>query len=118
MQADLALRLDVQGLGYQFMVLRPDVKQNFPGRRFVVVKLSHEGAQHLFRIAFLAMAGEIGAVAPVLPGPEEKYLDAADAGLHMNGDNVRLGYIGHVDALVGLNMGQGAQAVPVDGGGL
>ena len=117
-QTDLALRLDTQRLGDQVMGFRPFVEQDLFRWRLVVIKLPHEGAQNLGRGPFLTMAGKIGPVAPILPSPEEEDLDAALPAFHMDGDDVGLGHAGHIDALMGLDMGQGAQAVAIDGSGL
>ena len=100
------------------MVFRPIVEQDFPWRRLVIIKLPHEGAQHLNRGQFASVAGEIGPVAPILPGPEEKYLNAALPRFHMNSDDVGIRHAGYIDGLVGLDMGQGAQTVAKNRGGL
>ena len=64
------------------------------------------------------MGWEIGPVAPVLARPEEEHLDTALASVHMYRDDIRFAYAGHVDALMGLDVGQGSQAVAVVGGSL
>ena len=65
-------------------------QQDQSRRRLVVVELRQEGAQHLLRRQRLFRAREIGAVALVLPGAEEKHLDAGIAALLMDGEHVGL----------------------------
>jgi hypothetical protein len=84
----------------------------------VVVELGEEGTQHLGRLQRRIGLGEIGAVAPVLPGAEEEHLDAALAALLVDGEDVRLLDALRVDALVRLDMGKGGEPVAVDRGAL
>ena len=62
------------------------------------------------------MAGEIGAVAEIAAGAEEEHLDAGLAAGLMGGDDVGVADLRDVDVLMGLDMGERAQAV-ADGAG-
>ena len=56
-------------------------QQNEARRRLVGIKLRHEGIEDLGRREAFVGARKIGAIAPVLKGPEEKDLDAELSGL-------------------------------------
>jgi hypothetical protein len=84
----LAIHADAQGLLEQRPVLEIVGDQDHPRRRLVVVELSDEGAKDLAGRQRRVGLGEIGAVAPVLPGAEEEHLDAGHAGIMMDGKHI------------------------------
>src|SRR5712671_3971407 len=86
-------------------------QQYQPRLRPVIVKLADKGGQHLLDHELRIVLREIGAVAPVLPAPEEEYLDAGlSAGL-MRGDHIGVLDAGDVDVLVALHQRESADAV-------
>ena len=114
----LPVGLQRQGLGQQLVFGRQQVDQQRAGRRLVVVELADEGGQHVGQRLGLVVAGEVGAVAPVLAGPVEEHLDRRLAGLLGGGDHVGVAQPGGVHALMVLHVGQRLQPVAVGGGGL
>src|SRR5260370_35638846 len=93
------------------------VGQQQPGWRFVGVELPDEGGQNVFDAKLSIMGRKIGAVAPVLPAAKEEYLDRSLATLLMGGDHVRIQDAVAIDILMGLNLGQGRNAVATQGSG-
>ena len=88
------------------------------GDRLVVVELGEERAQHFAGLEGRIGLREIGAVAPVLPGPEEEHLDAGLPAFLMDGEHVGLVDGLRVDALMRLHMRQCRQPVAENGGSL
>ncbi len=93
-------------------------EQDLPGGRFVVVELGKETFQDRSLFQRFVGLGEIGPVAPVLAGPEEEHLHAGLPAFLMDGEDVRLLHVVGIDALMGLDVRQGGQSVPVDRGAL
>ena len=89
--------------------------QDQPRWRPVVVELRNKGGQDLFRRERTVRPGEVGAIAPVLPGAEEKHLDAGKSALLMNGEHIGLLDATRIDALMRLNGGERGEPVAVDG---
>ncbi len=76
------------------------------GRRLVVVELGDERFQHLLDGKAFVGAREIGAVAPIVPGAEEKHLDAGLACLQMRGEHIGFLHTLRVDALARLDVAE------------
>src|ERR1700688_915705 len=74
-----------------------------PRRRLVIVELGEERGEHLARGQGTIGLGKITAIAPVLPGAEEEYLDAGKAALLMDGEDIGLLDAARVDALMRLD---------------
>src|SRR5260221_9800382 len=117
-QRDLALGADGQRLGDQLGLGERLAEQDQGRRRLVVVELADEGGEHLLDRQLPVVAGEIGTIAPILPTAEEEYLDRGLAAGLVGGDDVGVGDALHVDVLLTLDMGEGADAVADEGGGL
>src|SRR3546814_665443 len=66
----------------------------------------------------LVVAREVGAVAVVAPGAEEEHLDADLSALLLRGDDVGVVDALDIDVLMGLDLGQRADAVAEHGGAL
>ena len=86
--------------------------------RLVVIELRKKRAQHLAGGERAIGFGEIGAIAPVLPGAEEEHLDAAEAAGLMHGEHVGLLDAARIDALMRLHRRERGEPVAVDGGAL
>ncbi len=86
-------------------------KQNEARRRLVRVKLGQKGIEDLVWREALVGARKIGAIAPILIGPEKKDLDAELSGLFDDGENIRLFDGLGVDALRALDGGERGDAV-------
>ena len=100
----------------QFAVVDVVRDQDQPRARFVVIELGEEGAEDFAGRDRPVGFGEIGAIAPVLPGAEEKHLDAGKAALLMEGKNIGLLDPARIDALMRLDGGKRSQAVAIDRG--
>ena len=87
---DLAAGLGAERLGQQFLLLDVARQQDGAGDRLVVVELGEERAQHLAGLQRRIGLREIGAVAPVLAGPEEEHLDAGLPAFLVDGEDVGL----------------------------
>ena len=105
-------------LGEQLVLLDVVAEQDQLRHRLVVVELCQERAEHGGAVEALVGAREIGAVAPVLPGAEEEDLDDRLAALLVAGEEIGLLEGPRIDALRALDMGEGREAVAIDGGGL
>ena len=90
--------------------------QHQPRRRLIVVELRQECAQYFARVERAVGFGEIGAVAPVLPGAEEEDLDAAVAAGLMHGEDVGFLEGARIDALVRGNGGERGETIAIDRG--
>ena len=114
--ADLAGGLGRKRLGEQFARLRLVGEQDEARDGLVVVELRDEAFEDLLGAEGAVGLREIGAVAPVLAGAEEEYLDAGLAAFLVGGEDVglldRLG----VDRLFRCHVGERPEAVPVFGG--
>src|SRR6476659_10753224 len=77
-------------------------QQNELRRRFVVVELRHEGFEHFFHGERFVSAREISAVAPIVAGAEEEYLDRGLPGLLVGGAALKKNQSMQVYALVQL----------------
>ncbi len=108
---DPAAGMARQRLGKQRLFLDLLGQEHEIGDRFVVVELGEEGRQDLARGERAVGAREIGAVAPVLPGPEEEDLDAGLAALLGDAEDIRLFNALRIDALVGGDEAHGLDAV-------
>ena len=86
------------------------------GRLARFVELADEGRQHGGPVEILGVAGEIGAIAEVLPGAQEEHLHANLPALEVRGEDVGLVDRRQGDRLVRLDVGQRADAVAQDGG--
>src|SRR6266568_4250722 len=64
------------------------------------------------------MAGKIGPVAPILPAPEKEDLDRGLAARLMRRHDIGVCDALHIDVLLALDMGKGADAVADERGGL
>ena len=93
-------------------------KQDLPRHRLVVVELRQKGVQHLGARKLRIGLREIGAVAPVLAGAEEEHLDAGNAALVVDREDVGFLDTGRIDALVALHMRKRRKPVAVDRGAL
>jgi hypothetical protein len=85
---DLAVHSHAQCLGQQRPVLELVRHKDHARRGLVVVELADEGAENLAWGQRRVGLGEVGAVAPVLPGAEEEHLDTGHAGVVMNREHV------------------------------
>src|SRR3984893_5913077 len=93
-------------------------KENAARRRLVVIELRQERAQHFARFKRAIGTREVGAIAPVLPGAEEEYLDARVPALLVYADSIRLVDAARIDALVRLHRRERRKPVAVDRGAL
>ena len=93
-------------------------QQNEAWRRSIRIKLRDKGIEDFFRREALVGAWKIGAIAPVLKGPEEKDLDAKLSGLLGDGEHIRLFDGLWIDPLGALNGGERRDPVPQPGGAL
>ena len=79
------------------------------------IELAEERLQHFPFLEMRGVAGEIGAVAEVLSGAEEEYLDTGlPAGL-VGGDHVGLAEALDVDVLAPLDLRQRLDAIAIGG---
>ncbi len=115
---DLVAGARRQGLGEQSLFLDRVRKQDQTRARLVVVELGEERTEHFARLQRRVGLGEVGAVAPVLPGAEEEHLDAVLPAFLVDGEDVGLFHRLRVDALVALHVRKGREAVAIDGGAL
>ena len=113
---DAVAALGAQRLGEQRAVVDLVRDQDQPRTRLVVIELGEERGQNLAGRQRAVGSRKIGAIAPVLPGAEKEHLDAGEAALLMQGEDVRLLDAARIDALVRLNGRERGQAVAVDGG--
>ena len=86
-------------------------QQDQAGRFFIVVELGKEGFHNFRRFGPCPGFGVEIAVAPGLIGADEKHLHAGLTLIKVQGDHVRLGHAGGVDALGLLHLRQGFDAV-------
>ena len=105
-------------LGDQLPFLDLMAQQQQGGRRLVVVELGDEGRQHGDHVQVAVVRGKVGPVAVVAASAEEEHLDAGLAGVLGRRDNVGIVQALDVDVLVGANVGERLDAVPIDRGGL
>src|SRR3954468_10495876 len=89
-------------------------QENAARRRLVIIELREERAQHLARLERAVGTREVGAVAPILPGTEEKHLHARVAALLMNGEHVGFIDAARIDALMRLHRRERRKAVAID----
>ena len=95
----------------QLLLGQPMAEQH--QRRFwpVVVELADKRAQHVLDRELAIVAREIGAIAPILPAAEKEHLHAGLPGLLIGRDHVGIDDAGHVNVLMSLDQGEGADAV-------
>ena len=115
---DLAAGANGEGFGEQAAARHVMAEKDHAGRGTILIELGEEGIEHLIERQFLVMAGEIGAVAPVLSGAEEEDLHAGLAAFRPGREDIRLRHSLRVDALMGLDLREGADAVAIDRGAL
>ncbi|MNS81699.1 hypothetical protein D3C72_1154160 [compost metagenome] len=115
---DLVSRLFTESGGQQFLLLHRFGKQDLFRHGLVVVKLRQKCVENFRAGQGRIGLREIGAVAPVLAGAEKEYLNAGDAALMVDGENIRFLDASRVDALMALDMGKCGQPVAIDGGAL
>lgn len=106
---DLVAGFLAERLCKQFLFLDGGAEQDLPRTGLVVIELRKKRAEHLGRGNRRIGFRKIGAIAPVLPRPEEKHLDAGDAAFVMDGEDVRFLDAGRIDALVALDVAQRGQ---------
>src|ERR1700730_9093191 len=92
--------LDAQRLGDQRAILDLVRNQDEPRTWLVVIELREKGAEHVLGRQRAVGAREIGAIAPVLAGAEEKHLDAGEAAFLMDGEHVGFLDAARIDALM------------------
>ena len=100
---DFVAALRAQSVRQQLVLLNDMGDQDAGRNRLVVVELSEKGAQNLFGGERAVGAREIGAIAPVLAGPEEEHFNATKAAGLMHGKDVRLLDHAWIDSLMGLH---------------
>ncbi len=113
---DLVAALDRKRFRQELPLLERMRHHDEPRARLVVVELAEERAQHLARTDRTVGPGEVGPVAPILAGPEEEDLDAAEAAFLMDREDVGLLDVARVDALMRLHRRQRGEAVAIDRG--
>ncbi len=99
--------------GEQLLIFHAMREQNLLRRRLVIVELRQERTQHLFRRQRFVGTREIGAVAPVLSGPEEEDFDAAVSTFLMESEHIGLFHGAWIDALLRLNRRQRSKTITV-----
>ena len=113
-QVDPPPGLEAQRLGKQRVFGRAGAQQDAARRRLVAVELAHECRKKLRRVVMAATGREVGAVAEILPGAEEKHLYAGLPAVEMGGDHVGVADALHINVLMRLNAGQRPDAVAVN----
>ena len=111
---DLVAALGTQGFGEQRAILDLVGNEDAARARLVVVELGEESAQDFTRRQRTIGLGEIGAIAPVLTGAEEKDLDAIKTAVMMDGKHVGLLNAARVDALVRLHRRERSETIAID----
>ena len=100
-----------QRLGHEILLGQSVAEQDEGRLRPVVVELADKGGQHLLDRELSVMAGEIGAIAPIVAAAEKKYLHAGMTPGLMRRDDVGIGKAGDMDVLVSLHQRERAYAV-------
>src|SRR5882672_5204420 len=113
-----AVALDGERLRQQFAVLDLLRQQDEAWTRLVVVELREKRAQYLAGSERPVGARKIGAIAPVLAGAKEEYLDAEKAAVLEDRENIRLLDIARIDVLVRLHGRQRREPIAQYGGAL
>ena len=99
----LVTALGAQRLRQKFVIVDVVRDQDQARTRFVVIELGQKRAEDFFGRNRPVGLGEIGAIAPVLSGAEEKHLDACETALLMERKNIGFLDPARVDALMRLD---------------
>ncbi len=113
---DFPARLQAQGFCQQVQLIRGLVQQHIFWRRAAFIELAQEPGQNQARFHLFVVAWKIRPRAIILARPVKENLDTALPPAMFQGNHIRVANAFNIDILAGLDMGHGAQPIPIRSG--